>query len=262
MGALSGKVAWVTGAGSGIGQAGAIALAEAGARVILSGRTRETLVETEAQIHRTGSGASGASMEQLDVSDLAAVQAAGKRIEDEYERLDILVNSAGINLPNRHWSDVSPEAWAKLIDVNLNGATYCIATVLPMMRRQQDGLVINIASWAGRYTSQMAGVAYCASKHGMVSMNASLNMEECVNGIRACTICPAEVATPIMRKRPTAPSEEDLAKMLQPEDLGKLIAFIAQLPPHVCLNEVLISPTWNRAYLGGADLERKNPQKN
>ena len=117
-------------------------------------------------------------------------------------------------------------------------------------RERRDGVVINVSSWAGRYDTFMTGPAYNAAKHGVVAMTMHLNMEECRNGIRACALCPAEVATPIMRNRPVPPSEAELARMLQPEDMGEAILWVATQPPHVCVNELVISPTWNRIFLG------------
>jgi NADP-dependent 3-hydroxy acid dehydrogenase YdfG len=78
-------------------------------------------------------------------------------------------------------------------------------------------------------------------------------MEECGNGIRASSVLPGEVATPILEKRPVPPTPEVRAKMLQAEDLGKAILFLASLPPRACVNELIISPTWNRFYLGGLE---------
>ncbi len=253
MTSLETKVAWVTGAGSGIGQAGALALAGAGAHVVLSGRRREALAETAAEISEAGGGA---TLEPLDVTDARAVRSAVERIGEAHGRLDILVNSAGLNVPERHWSAMTPETWDRVVGTNLNGAAYCAAAALPMMRAQSEGLIINIASWSGRFDVYPSGAAYNASKHGMMALNASLNTEECVNGIRACAICPAEVATPILKNRPTPPAEKDIARMLKPEDLGRTILFVAELPPGVCVNEILISPTWNRLVLGGEDLAR------
>lgn len=253
MATLTGKVAWITGGGTGIGAAGAAQLAEAGAQVVLSGRRLDPLEDTAGRIAAAGGAA---SLEVLDVADAAAVAAVAARVEAAHGRLDILVNSAGINVPDRHWTELTPEGWDRVVDINLSGATYCIAAVLPMMRRQQDGLVINISSWAGRFDTYLTGPAYSASKHGMVALNASLNIEECVNGIRACVICPAEVATPILKQRPKPPPDEDIARMLRPEDLGRTIRFVAEMPAHACVNEILISPTWNRLELGGEDLVR------
>ncbi|MBW2559938.1 MAG: SDR family oxidoreductase [Deltaproteobacteria bacterium] len=243
------KVAWVTGAGTGIGQAGAVALAKEGARVVLSGRRREPLLETQKIISKAGGEA---AVEPLDVVDAAAVQGVVDRIRERYGRLDILVNNAGTNVTERHWDGVDTGKWDEVVDINLNGAFYCASAVLPIMRRQKDGLIINIASWAGRFDTYVTGPAYSAAKHGVVAMNASINIEEFVNGIRACVICPGEVWTPIIDRRPDALAEDVKAKMLRSEDLGETILFVARLPRHVCLNEILISPTWNRMYVNDA----------
>jgi NAD(P)-dependent dehydrogenase (short-subunit alcohol dehydrogenase family) len=182
------------------------------------------------------------------------VEAVAKRIADEHGRCDILVNSAGINVRNRKWADVDAPGFDSVIDANLSGPFYATAAVLPMMRRQKSGLIIQISSWAGVYVSPLTGPAYSVSKHGLVALSESLNQEECINGIRSCCICPGEVATPILDKRPVPVSDADKARMLQADDLGETILFVACMPAHVCLNEILISPTWNRSYAEGVKL--------
>lgn len=243
---LTGKVAWVTGAGTGIGEAGAQALAAAGMQVVLSGRRTEPLGAAAARI------GSAASVEGLDVSDKDAVAAVAARILDRHGRIDVLVNSAGINVKARNWHNVSLDDWDRVIRIDLDGAFYCAKAVLPTMIEQQDGLIINISSWAGRYVSVVTGPGYTAAKHAMNAMNESLNMEHGIHGIRACAICPGEVATPILDNRPVPVTDEDKAKMVQSEDCGELIRFVAEMPPHVCLNELTISPTWNRGYIAQA----------
>jgi len=251
MSALSGKVAWITGAGSGIGQASAMSLAKAGATVVISGRRAEALEDTRKLV--TGAGGEVEKL-ALDVADKKQVAHAAKELLDRHGRCDILVNSAGLNVPNRHFKSLTPEDWDKVIDIDLNGALYCTLAVLPAMRAQKDGLVINISSWLGRWIGYLGGAAYGASKHAMATMTHHLNLEEGMNGIRGCVIYPGEVATPILKARPVPPAEEDVDRMLKPDDLGRTIRFIAELPPHVCLNEVVITPTWNRMLIGGKDL--------
>jgi len=97
--------------------------------------------------------------------------------------------------------------------------------------------------------SIVTGPAYTAAKHAMNAMNESLNMENCQFGIRACAVCPGEVATPILDNRPIPVTDEDRAKMVQSDDCGDLIRFLAELPPHVCINHLTISPTYNRGYI-------------
>ena len=247
---LEGKTAWITGAGSGIGRAAVTALVKAGVRVALSGRRREPLKETLAMVQSlNGEGIIVA----VDVADSEAVLAVAETIRIELGELDILVNSAGINLPKRRYSEMKVGDWQMVIDANLNGAYNCIHAVLPYMRDRGDGLIINVSSWAGRHDSYVAGPAYGASKHALSSMTATINLEEGRFGVRCCSLEPAEVATEILDRRPIPVSDEERARMLQPDDLGETIRFIAEMPAHVCLNEVLISPTWNRSHMGGSD---------
>ena len=240
---LTDKVAWVTGAGTGIGEAGAIALADAGMHVVLSGRRQEKLEEVAAQCQGR------AVIEPLDVADKDDVLAVAERITAKFGRLDILVASAGINVKQRNWHNVTLEDWDSVIRIDLDGAFYCAKAVLPTMKAQGDGLIINISSWAGKHVGIVTGPAYTAAKHAMNAMNESLNMEACTHGIRATAICPGEVATPILDNRPIPVTAEERAQMVQPEDCGDVIRFLAELPSHVCINELTISPTWNRGYV-------------
>jgi NADP-dependent 3-hydroxy acid dehydrogenase YdfG len=241
----SGRVAWITGGGSGIGLAGGIELARAGVHVLISGRTHDTLAAAEKQIKAVGSCEAIA----LDVGDQQAVAKAVERIG----RVDILINSAGINDPKRNFFNVSAEAWDRIVGINLSGMFYCIHAVLPGMRSRKDGVIINVSSWAGRYASTLTGPAYNATKHAVVALTESVNMEEGLNGIRATAVLPGEVATPILEKRPVPPAPEVRVKMLQAEDLGKTVLFIASLPARACINELIISPTHNRFYFGGLE---------
>src|SRR5215475_14087826 len=222
MAVLTGKVAWVTGAGSGIGQAAAVALAKEGGKVVV----------------KPG-----------DLMKASAVTAIAGEIDKEFGRCDVLVNNAGLNILERTWQQLTPEAAEQVIDGNLSSAFYCSTAVLPMMRRRKDGVLIHTSSMAGRSPSPLSGAAYSAAKHGVVAMSHTINMEECVNGIRSCVVCPGEVATPILDKRPIPVSKQERARMAQSEDVGDLVRYVACLPAHVCINEVWITPTWNRGYV-------------
>ena len=254
---LSGKVAWVTGGGSGIGLAGATALAQAGCRVVISGREAPKLDAAIEAAECLGAPHGAITALPLDVADAAAVNAAAQLIETELGHVDILVNSAGINFPKRYWCETDAATFAQVVAVNLNGATYCTLAVAKGMRARREGTVINVASFAGWHYEYMTGPAYTSSKAAMMALTHSFNIEECVNGLRATALCPGEVATPILKKRPVQPSEADKARMLQEADLGRTIRFIAEMPPHVCINELVISPEWNRTYIAGEALQRK-----
>ena len=246
MGKLEGKVAWITGAGSGIGEATAHAMAKEGAIVALTGRRKEPLDDVAHAIEKAGGKA---MVEPGDVMDKMMAPAVVARILKSAGRLDVLVNNAGTNVTARTFAVLTPENLDYVIQANLNGAYYCVLAVLPQMRAQKDGVLIHTSSWAGRYVSPLSGTAYTASKHAVVAMSHSLNMEEFRNGIRSSVICPHEISTPILETRPVKVTEEERARMLQSEDMANLYVYIATQPPHVCINEVTIAPTWNRAYL-------------
>ena len=242
---MANKIAWITGGGSGIGLAGAKALAIDGWSVVISGRRAAVLDDAVKEIRAVGGDVTAIV---LDVGSAADVEKTAQTILKQHGRIDCLVNSAGLNVPKRSWAEVTTEGWDHVVQINLNGLMYCIHAVLPAMRAQHGGSIINIASWAGRHISRLSGPAYSASKHAVVAMTHSLNMEEFSHGIRACALSPGEVATPILKLRPVPVSEADMARMLQADDLGRTIAFVANMPAHVCINEILISPTWNRGF--------------
>lgn len=237
---LAGKAALVTGAGSGIGRATAIALAEAGAAVSLCGR-RAALLEETAALARPHGGP--VQVAPLDITDYPAVERWVAAAKEQFGRIDLLVNSAGTNAPNRSWANTSLETWHELIETNLTGVFHCTRAVLPIMRAQHDGLVVNVSSMAGIQASVVSGVAYSASKFGVVALTQSLNVEEWRNGIRASVVCPADVNTPLMEKRPNQPPEHAYALMIQPEDLAATIVFLATLPARVVIEQILIRPT-------------------
>ena len=246
---LKGQVAWVTGGGSGIGLAGAAELGKAGAHVLISGRTAATNASALANLQALGS----AEAVLLDVADKQAVKAVAQQLVATHGRIDILINSAGTNATQRNFDVLTTEAWDEVVAINLSGLFYCVHAVLPTMRHQQGGLIINVSSWAGLYASKLTGPAYNATKRAVLALTESINMEECSNGIRASSLLPGEVATPILNKRPVPPSQAQRERMVQAEDMGQAILFLAQMPPRTCINELVISPTHNRFYMGGLE---------
>jgi NADP-dependent 3-hydroxy acid dehydrogenase YdfG len=246
---LTGKIAWITGAGSGIGEAAALALAEAGAIVILTGRRREPLENVAHRINHAGA----AHIQPADLTKADEVRRVGDYIRETFNRLDILVNNAGVNIIERHWDKLTPESIDTLLEGNLSAALYCVTVALPFMRAQNDGLLIHTASMAGRFIGGLSGPIYTVAKHGIVAMSHGLNMQECAHGIRSTVFLPGEVATPILDKRPNPVGPEARARMVQPADCADLIRYIACLPKHLVMNEVHLSPTHNRGYLAALD---------
>ncbi len=254
---LAGRVAWVTGGGSGIGLAGAVELARAGCRVVISGRDEGKLQAAIDGASAQGVPAGSISAAALDVSDADAVNAAAAAIAAQLGRIDILVNSAGVNYPKRYWKETDAATFEQVVAINLNGAAYCTLAVVAGMRERGQGTVINVASFAGWHLSYLTGPAYTASKAGMMALTHSFNIEEGVHGLRATALCPGEAATPILKLRPVEPSAADQARMLQEVDLGRTIRFVAEMPRHVCINELVITPVFNRIYVGGEELRRR-----
>jgi len=247
IGPLSGKIAWVTGGGSGIGQACAVELARGGATVVVSGRRADALSETATLVKQAGG--KGVA-EAVDTSDKQAVERSAAAILARHGRIDILVNCAGTNVPKRFFKDLDAAEWDRVVGTNLNGALYCTLAVLPSMRKRRDGLVIHIASWFARYQSYVGGAAYNASKQALCALVHQINIEEGMHGIRGC----AMTVTPLQKARPKPPAPEDQARMLRMEDVGRVVRFVAESPAHVCVNEIVVSPTWNRLILGGGEM--------
>lgn len=238
------QLAWVTGAGSGIGRAVAISLARAGWRLALTGRREAALRETAALLD-----GEEPLILPADLTDPASVDAAVARLS---EAPALLVNNAGANLPRRHWHQLASGDARALLDVNLAAPFLTSLAVLPGMRKRGGGLIVQIASVAGKGGSAVSGPAYIAAKTGFVALSASLNAENGIHNIRSTCICPGEVATPILDLRPQPPSAEDRSRMLQPEDVAAAVLFAASMPEHVCLNEIVITPTFNRDTAAGA----------
>jgi NAD(P)-dependent dehydrogenase (short-subunit alcohol dehydrogenase family) len=245
MGAFDGKVVWMTGAGTGIGRAGALMFARDGATVGLIGRRREPLAEVAGEITRAGGRA---AVEAIDIADREQVNAASGRLLQQFGQIDILVNNAGLNVTNRRLDDITSKDWDYIIAVNLTGAFNMWQAVFPPMRERGDGLVINVASTAGRRVSGAAGIAYSASKFGMLGMSLSLTHEAWKFGIRACCICPDDVNTPIMQRRSIKYPQAVLDQFIQPEDLADAMRFVALTPKRTSIPEMTVYPTNIRPY--------------
>ena len=236
---LEGKSAIVTGGGSGIGRAIAESFAREGAAVVTVGRNAEKL---EAARQEAADAADRILPRALDVSDRAAVHDMVEWAEGELGKIDILVNNAGTNVPRRSLFELSADDFEKMVNINLNGAFYCVYEVLPKMRARRDGLIINVSSVAGVRASVIGGAGYTASKFGMAGLSMTIGLEEGANGIRSCLICPGEVNTPILEDRPVIPDAQARARMLQPEDLAQAALFVATLHPRACVPEMIITP--------------------
>jgi len=233
------RIALITGAGSGIGQSSAVALAGLGFRVAIVGRDLGKLEATRALVGRDDT-----LVESCDVADLASVDAMAARVlEATGGSIDVLVCNAGVNVRDRALAKLSPEDWNTLIATNLTGAFYLVRAFLPAMRARKDGLIIQVCSIAGLRASLLGGVGYSASKFGQAALGIGVGLEEGGNGIRSSVIYPGEVNTPILANRPVAVPQERKDAILQPEDVAAAVRFLVELPARAHVPELVIKPT-------------------
>ena len=236
------RVLWVTGGGSGMGAASAEAAARAGWTVVLSGRRADRLE----QVARTVRGAGGtADVLPLDANDPDAVTAARDAVLERHGRLDGLVLAAGLNAPRRRWDDQSLTDFRAIVDTNLTAVVTLVDAALPALRAA-GGVVVVVSSYAGWSFQPGAGVAYSASKSALASVVRTLNQQEAEHGVRATHLCPGDVATDFLDQRPEVPDAAARQRMLQPEDVGRTVAFVLGLPAHVRIDELVVSPVSQR----------------
>lgn len=239
MSRLTGKVAVVTGGGSGVGKSTAALFLQEGAKVVIAGRDAAKL---EAVAHELKADETLRTL-PTDVGKPAQCQALIDFATKAFGRVDILVNNAGTNLKDRTLRELTPEAWDMMVSANLNGAFYCMKAVLPQMLERKDGMIVNVVSVAGKRANPLGGAAYVAAKFGMGGLGLVLSNEEKDSGIRVSNIYPGEIDTPILAARPSPITEEHRASILKPEDVADAVLFVAALPARVSVPELVIKPT-------------------
>ncbi|QXG75910.1 SDR family NAD(P)-dependent oxidoreductase [Modestobacter sp. L9-4] len=241
---LEGKVALVTGASSGIGEATAVALAEAGAAVAIGARRRDRL---DALATRLRDGGARVLQLDLDVTDEAQCTAAVARTREELGGLDVLVNNAGVMLLGVI-TGADPEDWRRMIDTNVMGVMYMTHAAIEGMVAQGSGDIVNMSSVAGRQARVGAGV-YNASKWAVNAFSESLRQEVTERGVRIGLVEPGAVATELTDHITQADAKAGAQKMytemvpLQADDIARAVLYLVTQPPHVAVNEVLVRPT-------------------
>jgi NAD(P)-dependent dehydrogenase (short-subunit alcohol dehydrogenase family) len=233
------RTAVITGAGSGVGRATAIALAKQHWRVALLGRTKAALDETA---RLTGLKGHDVLVIPCDIGRVEQVQAMARAVFEVFKNVDVLVNAAGTNVPNRSLEVLTLEDYHAMIDTNLHGSFYCVQAFLPHMRQRKSGTIVNIVSDAGRIASPKSGPGYCMSKFGQAGLTQSINAEERGNGIRACSIFPGDIDTPLLNKRPAPPDAAARAKMMLPEDIAECVLLAVNIPSRTIVEEILVRP--------------------
>jgi len=227
----------ITGGGSGMGKATAITLAQNGANVAITGRDIQKLEST------VNVSKNNIFWKQADVCERTTLDSLFEWFDQEIGKLDILIHAAGFNLAKRSMKDLDEAGWDRLIETNLTGSYNSVRRALERMRPRKKGLIILINSVAGRRSVPLAGIGYNASKFGMSGLGMGIAEEERENGIRITNLYPGEVNTPILEKRITPPSEEHKKRILQADDIAKVILQICELPERVHIPELVIKPT-------------------
>lgn len=233
------KLAVVTGAGSGVGQTVTLMLAERGWDVAAIGRRTSALEETVALSKKFKSKVVPFACDVGKESDVAAM---AKAVQEKLGSPQALVNSAGINVPQRKLNVITNADFRSVIEINLMGTYWCVHEFLPLMRAGGGGTIVNIVSDAGVRATPAAGSSYIAAKFGQRGLAQAINLEERANGIRCCSVCPGEINTPILEKRPIPPPPEARLKMLQAEDVAKCVLLAIELPPRAIIEELLVRP--------------------
>ena len=243
-GRLEGRVAAITGASSGIGEATALAFAREGAGVALGARRSDRIEELARRIEADGGRAAAIT---VDVSDEASANEFVRHAHSELGGLDILVNNAGVMLLGPI-EGADTEHWRRMVDVNVLGLLYCTHAALPIMREQGGGDIVNISSVAGRFARAGSGV-YNLTKFGVNAFSEALRQEAVESKVRVAVVEPGFVATELQGHNEGAVLEtiekmqERIGDVLQPEDIADGIRWAVTRPAHVSINEILIRPS-------------------
>jgi NADP-dependent 3-hydroxy acid dehydrogenase YdfG len=241
---LAGHSAIVTGASSGIGEATACYLADAGASVALAARRVERLEALQDDIESDGGTA---IVVETDVTDRDQVQALADKAQSEFGGIDILINNAGL-MPLSYIKNLHEEEWERMVDVNLKGVLYNVGAVLPVMTEQESGHIVNISSVAGRRVMP-GGAVYSATKFGVRALSEGMRNELGPQGIRVTSVEPGAVDTEL----PETITDEELMddmeglmsgfEILESEDIAQKILEAVASPQRVDVEEIVIMPS-------------------
>lgn len=238
------KIALITGATSGIGQATALKAAEAGYDVIITGRRRDRLEELAKTIRSKGADV---LILGFDVRRQTEVQSAIDSLTDKWKNIDVLVNNAGLAVGVSPIQEGVLDDWERMIDTNVKGLLYVTRAVAPLLIARQSGHIVNIASIAGKEVYP-GGNVYCATKHAVDALSRAMRTDMLRHNIKVTNIAPGMVETEfsLVRYKGDSESAANVYKGIQPltnEDIADTILFAITRPPHVCLNDIVIMPT-------------------
>ncbi|NIK71836.1 MULTISPECIES: SDR family oxidoreductase [unclassified Paenibacillus] len=240
---IKGKVVIITGASSGIGEATARLLAENGAKVVLAARREDRLHAIVNDIKQNGGEAVSVKANVVSADDMKSL---AQFALDKYGRIDVLVNNAGI-MPSSRMNELRVEEWEQMIDVNIKGVLYAIAAVLPIMREQKSGHVINLSSTSGYHVSATSAI-YAATKFAVRAISEGLRLEESASsGIRSTVVAPGLTSTELFGSI-TSPEVQAVASQIRdmgiaPSRIAKAIAYAISEPDDALISEIMVRPT-------------------
>ncbi len=238
------KIVMITGATAGFGRATAKKFAQNGYNVIITGRRKERLDELEKELLSLGEKVLPLN---FDVRKRFEVENVIEGIPEEWKQIDILVNNAGLAVGMDHIDKGNIDDWDRMVDTNVKGLLYVTRAVAPIMVAKNSGHIINISSIAGREVYENGNV-YCASKHAVSALSRAMRIDMLKNNIKVTNIAPGFAETEFSLVRFKGDKERAAAvykgmDALKPEDVADVIYYCATLPPHVCINDLEITPT-------------------
>lgn len=239
------KTILITGASSGIGQAAALRFAKAGYRLILCGRRANRLEELKKQLYAKYQ--SDILLLSFDVRDRKEVATTFETLEEHWKNIDILINNAGLAAGLDPIQDGAIDDWDLMIDTNVKGLLYVSKAIMPLMIARGKGHIINIDSTAGKEVYPKGNV-YCASKHAVDAISKSMRIDLVSHGIKVTNLCPGMVETEFSIVRFHGDLEKaekvyDGFEVLRPEDVADTLFYVASLPKHVCINDLVMTCT-------------------
>lgn len=251
---LDGRIAVVTGGGSGIGRATAKMLAAEGAHVVIAGRHQGSLDAVVREIEKAGDRAVA---RRADIAKTVEAVGLARWIIENFGRVDVLVNNAGHSSRVRNVRWVSQEEWDSVLAVNLTGVFVLTQAVLPSMIEGGGGTIVTVGSVAALRPGLISGAPYGAAKAAVRNLMGHVHAMLRDKGIRATVIMPAEVDTPILDKRPLPPDASARATMMQPEDVAQAILLCVTLPARAVIEELVMSPTIPRDQSRDLEIARR-----
>ncbi len=232
---LQDKIVIIVGASSGMGRATAISFHKAGAKLVIAARNEKALKDLSSEL------GGDVIVFPTDARDVGAIEKLIEKTVQSYGRIDALIYATGTNIPDRSLERLTHETWEMMLAVNATGAFNCTKAVLPIMQSQKDGLIVYISSVSAK-RADVSGVSYQASKHALTGLAHGTYLEQKEYGIRTSLIMPGLCDTPLVQQRPIPPSETELEKALQPQDVADACLYVVAAPSRVRVGELVLEP--------------------